>query len=302
MKNRKIENRKRKYLTLKIIKTTKINNTTTFTASSDFHHNSSEIVNMSNRHSFPHPSSAKPVLFPLGGGGQRGNNANNSNKEQQGRAKVNSNQENKKNQSNNNSFVSTASNTQQLIKNNQAINKQKQMIKTMSQASINQNQKNPTSHNKVSLHQDERMDFESMRNKRRQEDSLSDISNAGKKKHVLAQEEEEDQDIYGDDEESQCALQGHQDESHSHLHHQSHQNEGIISQEEEETNQERLRAVKLLIRNKVVPQYAAPRALFNEITRCKKIDQSKIKFANLKGCILTIATDDKETHNELTSE
>jgi len=56
------------------------------------------------------------------------------------------------------------------------------------------------------------------------------------------------------------------------------------------------------LRNSVVPQYTAPRALVKEILRCKKVQPNNIKFASLNGCILTIATDDKETHRELTKE
>jgi hypothetical protein len=66
--------------------------------------------------------------------------------------------------------------------------------------------------------------------------------------------------------------------------------------------QDRLPAVKILLRNSVVPQYTAPRALVKEILRCKKVQPNNIKFASLNGCILTIATDDKETHQELTKE
>jgi hypothetical protein len=132
------------------------------------------------------------------------------------------------------------------------------------------------------------MDFENARIKRGRE-SISNNSRSSDASSVIKTNKKparnNENEEYSDEEDNED--------------HQGTSNENDTGNE---NKQDRLPAVKILIRHSVVPQYTAPRALLNEIMRCKKINPAKIKFANLKGCIITIATDDKDTHQELTRE
>ena len=250
--------------------------------------------------SFNHPSTTPPKVIPLGGGPQRGNNVNNNNQLQR-KDSVTS----KKNQTNYNSYVTIPSNTQQgANKNTQAINKQKEMMKTMSQNSIKENQVSSTGNTNVSInsiHQDKiskqlngqqselvSMEFTNSSNKRSRESNgsllrssdVSSISGHTVNKKIATDQDQNQEEQY---EEGQQRLNQE-------------------NQQRKENNQERLNAVKILIRHSVVPQFSHPRALLKEIIRCKKVSPVNIKFANLKGCMIIIATDDPQTHEELSSQ
>ncbi len=66
----------------------------------------------------------------------------------------------------------------------------------------------------------------------------------------------------------------------------------------------RLPAVRLVLKPNVLNTFLNPFAVQKEITRCKKVNLGKIKFAKIiqDSNILMIATDDQATHAELSSD
>ena len=74
-----------------------------------------------------------------------------------------------------------------------------------------------------------------------------------------------------------------------------------MSMELENSIPKRLPAIHLAIHSSVQADYCNPIILANEIKRCKKVEAAKVKFANIRGNIIVIATDDKITHDLLSS-
>jgi hypothetical protein len=66
-------------------------------------------------------------------------------------------------------------------------------------------------------------------------------------------------------------------------------------------NSERLPAIKLNLKPNVISSYQNPFQLQKELVRCKNVVLNKIKFAKIinDASLLIIATDDRETHAEL---